>query len=83
MTVSSFSRNSRQPFQVLRPIEKTGSEPAVLYGCPGEDLNLHAFRLIHLKDKCLPISTPGRDAVSGSILLRDYTQYSLYFQSLS
>ena len=30
--------------------------------CPGQDLNLHTFRLIHLKDKCLPISTPGHEA---------------------
>ena len=28
--------------------------------CPGEDLNLHALRHIHLKDACLPISTPGQ-----------------------
>ncbi len=27
--------------------------------CPGEDLNLHTFRHIHLKDACIPISPPG------------------------
>ncbi len=27
--------------------------------CPGEDLNLHTFRHIHLKDTCIPISPPG------------------------
>ncbi len=28
--------------------------------CPRLDLNQHAFRHIHLKDACLPISTPGQ-----------------------
>jgi hypothetical protein len=29
--------------------------------CPGEDLNLHALRHIHLKDACIPISSPGHE----------------------
>ena len=28
--------------------------------CPGEDLNLHPRKDIHLKDACIPISPPGR-----------------------
>jgi hypothetical protein len=28
--------------------------------CPGEDLNLHALRHMHLKHTCLPITPPGQ-----------------------
>ena len=32
---------------------------ALFLKCPGEDLNLHTLRHIHLKDTCIPISPPG------------------------
>ena len=32
---------------------------AFFHMCPGEDLNLHPRKDIHLKDACIPISPPG------------------------
>ncbi len=48
-------------FLCIGDLVKPAHEVRRLYfiWCPREDSNLHAFRHIHLKDDCLPISTPG------------------------
>jgi hypothetical protein len=37
----------------------SSADPFSLW-CPGEDLNLHALRHMHLKHTCLPITPPGQ-----------------------
>lgn len=46
---------SRRVFRVFRNARRCG----ILSWCPGEDSNLHAFRHMHLKHTCLPITPPG------------------------
>ena len=58
---NSFKSSTTVPCTVLSLAnEKTRSyETRFFSWCPGEDLNLHTFRHIHLKDTCIPISPPG------------------------
>lgn len=49
---------------ITQPITRLSCARTIIFDfaflCPGEDLNLHALRHIHLKDACIPISTPGQ-----------------------
>src|SRR3989344_494469 len=56
---SSRRQSSLPPSWASRK-QKPSKARLSFLGCPGEDLNLHAFRHYHLKVACLPISTPGQ-----------------------
>lgn len=62
LTPRSSGRLRAASVQVL-PVQQTKSPRfsagLICLWCPGEDLNLHALRHIHLKDACIPISPPG------------------------